>query len=44
MVDATTMILTGDDSPVFWFRLLAVYDLVFTSVCVVLFEAVLNAE
>ena len=44
MVDATTMILTGDDSPVFWIRLLAVYDLVFTSVCVVLFEAVLNAE
>ena len=44
MVDATTMILTGDDSPIFWIRLLAVYDLVFTSVCLVLFEPVLNAE
>jgi heme exporter protein B len=44
MVDATTLILTGDDSPVFWIRLLGVYDLVFTSVCLVLFEAVLNAE
>ena len=44
MVDATTLILTGDDSPVFWIRLLAVYDLVFTSVCLALFEAVLNAE
>lgn len=44
MVDATTAILTGDNSPVFWMRLLAVYDLVFTSVCLVLFEPVLNAE
>ena len=44
MVDATTAILTGDNSPVFWIRLLAVYDLVFTSVCLILFETVLNAE
>ncbi len=44
MVDATTSILTGDNSPVFWIRLLAVYDLVFTSVSLLLFETVLNAE
>ena len=44
MVDATTMVLTGDGSPVFWMKLLAVYDIVFTSVCLLLFEVVLNAE
>ena len=44
MVDATTSILTGDNSPIFWIRLLAVYDLVFTTVGLILFEPVLNAE
>ena len=44
MVEATTVILTGDGSPAFLIRLLAVYDLIFTSVCLALFEAVLNAE
>ena len=44
MVDATTSILTGDNSPRFWMQLLAVYDLVFTTVCLALFETVLNAE
>jgi heme exporter protein B len=44
MVDATTSILTGDSSPIFWIRLLAVYDLVFTIVGLILFEPVLNAE
>jgi heme exporter protein B len=44
MVDATTLILTGDGSPVFWMKLLTVYDIVFTSVCLLLFEMVLNAE
>ena len=44
MVDATTSILTGENSPVFWIRLLAVYDLVFTTVGLILFEPVLNAE
>jgi heme exporter protein B len=43
-VDATTSILTGDNSPIFWMRLLAVYDLVFTTVSLILFEPVLNAE
>lgn len=44
MVDATTSILTGENSPAFWIRLLAVYDLVFTAVSLLLFEPVLNAE
>lgn len=44
MVEATTAILTGDSSPVFWINLLAVYDVVFTTACVLLFETVLNAE
>src|ERR1019366_7848307 len=44
MVDATTSILTGEASPDFWIKMLAVYDLVFTAVCLLLFESVLNAE
>ncbi len=44
MVWATTQILTGEYSPWFWIQLLAVYDVVFTTVCLVLFETVLNAE
>ncbi len=44
MVDATTTILTGDSTPVFWMQLLVVYDLVFTTVCLLLFGIVINAE
>ena len=44
MVEATTAILTGEASAKFWIVLLAVYDLVFTSVSLLLFESVLNAE
>ena len=44
MVDATTSILTGDFSPNFWMKMLLVYDVVFTAVCLLLFESVLNAE
>ena len=44
MVDSTTAILTGESVPDFWIKLLAVYDVVFTSVCLLLFESVLNAE
>jgi heme exporter protein B len=44
MVDATTSILTGDSSPDFWMKMLLVYDVVFTAVCLLLFESVLNAE
>src|SRR6202046_3284351 len=44
MVDATTSILTGEASPDFWMKLLTVYDIVFTAICLLLFETVLNAE
>jgi len=44
MVEATKIILTGESSVKFWIVLLAVYDLVFTIVCLSLFETVLNAE
>ena len=44
MVQATTAILTGETSARFWIVLLVTYDLVFTTVCLLLFEAVLNAE
>lgn len=44
MVEATTQVLTGEYSPRFWIQLLAVYDVVFTVICLLLFETVLNAE
>jgi heme exporter protein B len=44
MVEATSAILTGEYSARFWMVLLAVYDLVFTIVCLLLFEIVLSAE
>ena len=44
MVEATTMVLTGTETPQFWMTLLLVYDVVFTTVCLLLFETVLHAE
>jgi heme exporter protein B len=44
MVNATTNILTGEDSARFWIVLLVAYDVVFTIACLVLFETVLQAE
>ena len=47
MVNATTDILTGEVDPVqpfFWIKILAAYDIVFTTVCLLLFETILNAE
>ena len=43
MVQATTAILNGEGAR-FWIVLLVTYDLVFTTVCLLLFETVLNAE
>jgi len=43
MVQATTSILSGESAH-FWIVLLVTYDLVFTTVCLLLFETVLNAE
>lgn len=44
MVQATTTILSGEGSARFSITLLGVYDVVFTLVCVLLFETVLQAE
>lgn len=44
MVEATKIVLTGESSAKFWIVLLAVYDLVFTTACLALFETVLDAE
>jgi heme exporter protein B len=43
MVQSTTAILNGEGAR-FWIVLLVTYDLVFTTVCLILFETVLNAE
>jgi heme exporter protein B len=44
VVEATRAILTGALEPGMWIRLLAVYDVVFTAVSLLLFETVLHAE
>lgn len=44
MVGATTAILTGESSAAVWIRLLAGYDIIFTTACLLLFETVLHAE
>src|ERR1700683_2692116 len=43
MVQSTTAILSGEGAR-FWIVLLVTYDLVFTTVCLLLFETVFNAE
>ena len=44
MVQATTNILTGEYEPNLWIKVLVGYDIAFTTVCLLLFETVLNAE
>jgi heme exporter protein B len=44
MVEATTIILTGESRARFWIVLLATYDVVFTTACLALFEKILDAE
>ncbi len=44
MVAATSAILTGDNSPYLSLVFLAVYDIVFTFLGLMLFNTVLNAE
>jgi heme exporter protein B len=44
MVNSTAAVLTGESSPTFWIALLVAYDVVFTTACLLLFEAVLEAE
>jgi heme exporter protein B len=44
MIQATTAILTADSDPGLWIKLLLGYNIIFTTVCLLLFETVLNAE
>ncbi|HEY4381953.1 MAG TPA: heme exporter protein CcmB [Acidobacteriaceae bacterium] len=44
MMMATTAILTGETDPGLWIRLLVAYNIIFTLVCLLLFETVLSAE
>ena len=44
MVLATTAILTGESDPTLWIKLLVGYDIIFTTVSLLLFEIVLHAE
>jgi heme exporter protein B len=44
MVLATGAILTGENDPTLWIKLLFGYDIIFTTVSLILFEAVLHAE
>jgi heme exporter protein B len=44
MVLATGSILTGDGDPTLWIKLLAGYDIIFTTVSLLLFDVVLHAE
>jgi heme exporter protein B len=44
MMMATTAILTGESDPGLWIRLLVAYNIIFTMVCLLLFETVVSAE
>jgi heme exporter protein B len=46
MINATAGVLTGDEgfNPHLWIRMLAGYDIIFTIICLFLFETVLTAE
>ena len=44
MVQATTAILTGDSDPWLWIKMLTGYDIIFTTVSLLLFDVVFHAE
>jgi len=44
MVLAISAILSGDSDPSLWIKMLAGYDVIFTTISLLLFETVLNAE
>ena len=46
MINASAGVLTGDEAfnPTLWLRMLAGYDIIFTIICVMLFETVISAE
>jgi heme exporter protein B len=44
MVLSISAILTGESDPVLWIKVLVGYDVVFTTLSVLLFDIVLHAE
>lgn len=44
MVLASNYILTGEQDPGLWIKLLGGYDVIYTTICLLLFEVVLHAE
>lgn len=44
MVQATTAILTGETDPGLWIRMLGGYDVIFMTLCLLLFGTILDAE
>jgi heme exporter protein B len=44
MVLAASYILTGEQDPGVWIKFLAGYDVIFTTICLLLFEIILHAE
>ncbi|MGB6973112.1 MAG: heme exporter protein CcmB [Terracidiphilus sp.] len=44
MVQATTSILTGESDPTLWIKMLVGYDILFTTVSLLLFDVVFHAE
>ena len=44
MVQATTAVLTGEFEPGLWLRLLLAFDVVFTTISVLLFDLVLRED
>ena len=44
MIQATTAVLTGEFEPTLWIKVLVAYGVVFTTVCVLLFETILTAD
>jgi heme exporter protein B len=44
MVQATGDILTGDADPTLWIKLLVGYDIIFTTISLLLFDVILHAE
>jgi heme exporter protein B len=44
MVQSTTVILTGEGDPTLWIKMLIGYDIIFTTISLLLFDVVLHAE
>jgi heme exporter protein B len=44
MVQATGSVLTGDSDPSLWIKLLLGYDIIFTTISLLLFDVILHAE